>query len=409
MASSSSAEASTPLSEGQTFDLPPPDFKNEASLAPHVITPDARSHSIQKFPHEWYNFSIQAANQITSLLSSLDIRTSQCESLESERDQIRRQLRDSNDELIAARALIITLRGHPFPIGHADSRSERLSDIPKFLGKKEDLRSWTTQLHLKLFVNKDRFTGEKSGLIYAISRLEGRALSQVQPYVNSQHEISLPDVPSLLLLLEHAFGDPDRKATAQRELRALRQANREFHVYLADFQRIAPDTNFDEEAQRAALQQGISEELQQLMVTQQVPEDLNELISLLQRLDTRQRNVNALLRKSYSPRSAPSSSDAGTTLRNHPSGGVALPRTVSPAAAAPASPPDAMDLSAFSRGKLPSAEVTRRMNEGLCRYCGESGHFAANCPKLARRGKPKPSRLNESTLAESTENAVPSS
>ena len=233
MASSFSAEASTSLSEGQTFDLPPPDFKNEASLAPHVITPDAWSHSIQKFPHEWYNFSIQAANQITSLSSSLDIKTSQCESLESERDQIRRQLRDSNDELIAARALIISLRGHPSPISHADSRSERLPDIPKFSGKKEDLRSWTTQLHLKLFVNKDRFTGEKSGLIYAISRLEGRALSQVQPYVKSQHEISLPDVPSLLVLLERAFGDPDRKATAQRELRALRQANREFHVYLA--------------------------------------------------------------------------------------------------------------------------------------------------------------------------------
>ena len=158
--SSSSAVASSPLSEGQTFDPPPPDFKNEASLVPHVITPDAWSHSIQKFPHEWYNFLFKAANQITSLLSSLDIRSSQCESLESERDQIRRQLRDSNDELIAARALIITLRGHPSPIGHADSRLERLPDIPKFSGKKEDLRSWTTRLHLKLFVNKDRFTGE---------------------------------------------------------------------------------------------------------------------------------------------------------------------------------------------------------------------------------------------------------
>ena len=250
------------LRRGIYLSLRRPDLQSSPSgLQKGSLSCPSWSHSIQKFPHEWYNFSIQAANQITSLSSSLDIKTSQCESLESERDQIRRQLRDSNDELIAARALIISLRGHPSPISHADSRSERLPDIPKFSGKKEDLRSWTTQLHLKLFVNKDRFTGEKSGLIYAISRLEGRALSQVQPYVKSQHEISLPDVPSLLVLLERAFGDPDRKATAQRELRALRQANREFHVYLADFQRIAPDTNFDEEAQRAALQQGISEEL----------------------------------------------------------------------------------------------------------------------------------------------------
>ena len=50
------------------------------------------------------------------------------------------------------------------------------------------------------------------------------------------------------------------------------------------------------------------------------------------------------------------------------------------------------------------------MTEGLCRYCGESGHFATNCPKLAKgSGKPRPSRLNEVTLAEPAENVESSS
>ena len=44
---------------------------------------------------------------------------------------------------------------------------------------------------------------------------------------------------------------------------------------------------------RSALLEGISDELKQLMVTQITPEDLDELVTLLQRLDTRQRNVNA--------------------------------------------------------------------------------------------------------------------
>ena len=122
-------------------------------------------------------------------------------------------------------------------------------------------------------------------------------MAQVQPYVKSHNEVSIPDVAGLLAILERAFGDPDKKATAQRELRSLRQANKEFHVYLSDFQRIAPDTNFDEEAMRSALLEGISDELKQLMVTQITPEDLDELVTLLQRLDTRQRNVNASLRK----------------------------------------------------------------------------------------------------------------
>ena len=111
-------------------------------------------------------------------------------------------------------------------------------------------------------------------------------MAQVQPYVKSHNEVSIPDVAGLLAILERAFGDPDKKATAQRELRFLRQANKEFHVYLSDFQRIAPDTNFDEEAMRSALLEGISDELKQLMVTQITPEDLDELVTLLQRLDT---------------------------------------------------------------------------------------------------------------------------
>ena len=139
-----------------------------------------------------------------------------------------------------------------------DSRSEKLPDIPKFSGNKEELCSWITQLHLKLFVNADRYAGPKASLIYAISRLEGLALSQIQPYVKSENEIALEDVPSPLVMLERSFGDPDKKATAQRELRSLRQRNREFHVYLSDFQRLVPDTNFDEEAQRSALLDGVS-------------------------------------------------------------------------------------------------------------------------------------------------------
>lgn len=198
------------------------------------------------------------------------------------------------------------------PTIRGDSRSEKLPDVPKFSGNKDELRSWTTQLHLKLFVNADRYTGPKAGLIYAISRLEGLTLSQIQPYVKSESEIVLEDVSALPVMLERAFGDPDKKATAQWELRSLRQRNREFHVYLCDFQRLAPDTNFDDEAQRSALLDGVSDELKQLLVTQDLPNELNGLISLLQKLDTRQRNVNASLRKPFSSRS-PSSSPTGST------------------------------------------------------------------------------------------------
>ena len=410
MASSSSSKIATPRSESSPG-LSPPSFDDEDSLAPHVASIEAWSQSVQKFPHEWYHQAIQSANRSATLQGFLTEKSNQYDFLEAEHNNIRSQLQTSNNENIASRATIASLRQqindhHHQPTAQREARSEKLPDIPKFSGKKDELREWVTQLNLKLFVNQDRFTNPKAGLLYAISRLEGRAMAQVQPYVKSHNEVSIPDVAGLLAMLERAFGDPDKKATAQRELRSLRQANKEFHVYLSDFQRIAPDTNFDEEAMRSALLEGISDELKQLMVTQITPEDLDELVTLLQRLDTRQRNVNASLRKPYPPRSAPPSSGVGTPPHNPLSGGVALPRSVSSSAASPSPLPAAepMDLSATHRGKLPQAEVTRRMNEGLCRYCGGSGHFAAVCPRKGET-KPRTSRLNESSLAEVSENA----
>ena len=52
-----------------------------------------------------------------------------------------------------------------------------------------------------------------------------------------------------------------------------------------------------------------------------------------------------------------------------------------------------MDLGASTRQKLSLEELNRRTKEGLCRYCGESGHYVKNCPKstssLTRRGPPR--------------------
>ena len=404
--SSASPALDTPGSTSQPLRVPI--LGGGLDLTAIAASQEGWAQSASAYPREWYRYTHRLISFASGAVEAIEEKNRQYNFLETEVNNLRAQLQASNDELIAARGMISVFRQqsqeYQNHTSNREPRSEKLPDIPKFSGNKDELRSWTTQLHLKLFVNADRFMGPKSGLIYAISRLEGLAISQVQPYVRSEQEILLDDVASLLTMLERAFGDPDKKATAQRELRSLRQKNREFHVYLSDFQRLIPDTNFDSEAQRSALLNGVSDELKQLMVTQELPSDLDGLITLLQRLDTRQRNVNASLRKPFSSRSS-SPATVGALPRNPQSGGVALPRAASPVPLSSSSAPEPMDLSTTSRGKLPSAEVTRRMTEGLCRYCGESGHFALNCPRLTKGpSRPKNSRLNETSFA-SPENA----
>ena len=43
-----------------------------------------------------------------------------------------------------------------------------------------------------------------------------------------------------------------------------------------------------------------------------------------------------------------------------------------------------MNISA-NRGKITAAERARRIAQGLCNYCGGTGHFAAQCPARPNR------------------------
>ncbi|KAI0991232.1 hypothetical protein K3495_g16955, partial [Podosphaera aphanis] len=65
-------------------------------------------------------------------------------------------------------------------------RSEKFPDPEKFNGSRAKLPGFLTQLRMKLEVNDDRFRNESAKIIYSISRLEGRALDQVVPLVNSK-------------------------------------------------------------------------------------------------------------------------------------------------------------------------------------------------------------------------------
>lgn len=72
--------------------------------------------------------------------------------------------------------------------------------------------------------------------------------------------------------------------TSQRELQKLRQANRPFSDYLADFRRLADRTGFNEEAKRAALLAGLSREIQEILVVIDLPDSLEEVVARILRL-----------------------------------------------------------------------------------------------------------------------------
>ena len=113
------------------------------------------------------------------------------------------------------------------------------------------------------------------------------------PYVQEDGTIWLEDLPAFIELLEAAFGDPDRVATAERKMRDIKQKNREFSQYYAEFQVIASNMNWNPSALRNALRMGLSEEMKDSFTYSDMPDDLPAFVTVCQKRDNQIRQRRA--------------------------------------------------------------------------------------------------------------------
>ena len=139
----------------------------------------------------------------------------------------------------------------------------KIPDPDKYDGDRETLPNFLLQLRLKAPTLPD----EQSRLRYAISLLKDRALSQIRPHVRSGR-IELDNLEALISKLEAAFGDPDRTATAERKLMALKQNNRDFSTFFAEFSKYAADLEWNDIAKRSIMRSALCHELKVDLIAQ---------------------------------------------------------------------------------------------------------------------------------------------
>ena len=133
---------------------------------------------------------------------------------------------------------------------------------------------------------------------------------------------------------------------------------------------------------------GLSTELLNLLVHHDIPGQFDDLVKLLQGLDSRYRlNRSRIQGFQFSrPQSIPNRPYRPLPREHYPS----TRPTYSPSPASSLPLGDPMDLGASIRQKLSPGELSRRIRDNLCRYCGESGHFVKNCPKSASNPAKRP-------------------
>jgi hypothetical protein len=213
------------------------------------------------------------------------------EDLQQELDDMTRDAQQSGEEVRdlrtqLANALTLAARAVPAAPQTLEDRGKKFPDSPDLAGSdRTQLRGWIAQLRMVIQHKPASFPDEQSKMRYAFNRLRGIALGQILPHVREDGTIGLEDLPAFIQLLEAAFGDPDPVATAKRIMREVKQKNREFSQYYAEFQVIAADLDWNPSALRNALRMGPSEEMKDSFTYSDMPEELPAFVTVYQKRD----------------------------------------------------------------------------------------------------------------------------
>jgi len=206
---------------------------------------------------------------------------------------------------------------------------------------------------------------------YAFNRLRGVALGQILPHVQEDGMIGLKDLPAFIQLLEAAFGDPDRVATAERKMWEMKQKNREFSQYYAEFQVIAADLDWNPSALLNALRMGLSEERKDSFTYSDMPDDLPAFVMVCQKWDNQIRQQRA--------EKVEQNKGGGIGFASpRPPPSPKAPETVPAGTIAGYTWPAPMDHSA-GKSRISAEDRAKRFVDGRCLYCGAFNHRAAQC------------------------------
>jgi hypothetical protein len=253
---------------------------------------------------------------------------------------------------------------HTTPVDRISMKEPKASMPDKFDGTRSNFRGFVQQVRLYLrlypFCYPDGFTQ----VAFIGTLLSGNARSWLAPLLEKDSPI-LYNLEAFMERFTAAFGDSDREGVAERKIQNLRQGSRSAAIYAAEFQQLTCDLDWNDKAFMTRFRYGLRDDVKNLLITMPKVDTLEELISQAIICDNRLFELRQERRSSWRNDGAFSAFSRGP--ENHSTG------------------PEPMQIDAVRVKPLTPEERKRRMEGGLCLYCGEQGHRAGSCPKKQNR------------------------
>ena len=243
-------------------------------------------------------------------------------------------------------------------------RKDELPDAPEFDGKKQEFQPWLAHVHAKLTIDRaDRTEAVRAWYVH--SRLRGKAMKQVNPWVAQAQISGSMTVEGLVEQLRLAYEDPMATARAATRLNSLKQGTKSFAVFIADFDRTileAGGAAWTDPMKHMFLSNSMSDELKRAMVTAQAEPSYARYCSQLHTVSQRLEALQDQGKKTQTSRPWNQSRNSAKddSMEWEPT------RTVVVA--------NAQGVQWASE-----KEINRRRKEKLCLKCGSSEHFVRTC------------------------------
>ena len=270
-------------------------------------------------------------------------------------------------------------------------REPRVEPPPEFSGSISEFPNFMAACTLMFTLCPHTYSTDERKVLYVVSRLRGTAMSWAHNIAENPDHQYRRDYPAFKTALSDLYSDRNLRARNEDKLSYLVQT-KSAAAYVAEFQSLVEPLELDENSKSLLFHKNLKSGVKDIIANVGRAPTFKLLLDQAISIDQRRHQCELEDKKGslsknpssrpFVPASQPNSSKAGvsnvtedrnthfTRSRNRLFLSDSQPRGQKRPA---------------PKGTISQQEKSCHITEGLCLYCGESGHLHVDCPK-----KPKP-------------------